>query len=333
MKYIKTDFKVPYYNMAFENYVMNNDKFDDDYFFFYIHVPSIIVGKHQNTIEEINSEYVKKNNIIVARRNTGGGAVYHDEGNLNFSFITTKKDDIKEIDFEKYTTPVIKALKKLGIDAVLSGRNDILVDGKKISGNAQCMNKKKVLHHGTIMFDVNVEALVNALNVSDIKITSKAIKSVRSRVLNIKDMINRDMDIYEFKDFILNEIYNNEDIDEYILSKEDIENIEKLVKEKYGTWDFNYGYSPKFTIKNKKKIEGVGIIDIMLDIKNGLINDINISGDYFSVKETKELEDNLKGIRYKKEDVFKLLSNINISDYIINIKNDNFIKILFNEKD
>lgn len=332
MKYIKTDFNIPYYNMAFENYIMTNDKFDDDYFFFYIHVPSIIVGKHQNTIEEINSEYVEKNNIIVARRNTGGGAVYHDEENLNFSFITTKKDDIKEIDFKKYTTPIINALKKLGVNAILSGRNDILVDGKKISGNAQCMNKKKVLHHGTIMFDVNVEALVNALNVSDIKITSKAIKSVRSRVVNIKDMINKNMDIYEFKEFILNEIFENSKIDEYILSKEDNENIENLVKEKYGTWEFNYGYFPKFTIRNKKKIDDVGIIEIMLDIKEGIINDITISGDFFSVKDVSDLENKLKGIKYKKEDLGKILNNINVSDYIANIKNDEFNNIIFNIK-
>lgn len=329
MKYIKTRWNIPYYNMAFENYVMNNDDFKDDYVFFYIHSPSIIVGKHQNTIEEINSKYVKDNDIIVARRNTGGGAVYHDEGNLNFSFITTKKEDENEIDFKKYTLPIINALKKLGVDAYLSGRNDILVDGKKISGNAQGLNKNKVLHHGTLMFNVDVEALVNSLNVSQMKIESKAIKSVKSRVLNIKDVLDIKMDIYQFKDFILDEIFSEMDMEEYRLTDEDYENIEKLVKDKYGTWEFNYGYSPKFSIKNKKKFESSGLIEVMLDVKSGIIEDIKLSGDYFSVKETDELEEKIKGLNYKEDDIGSLLETIKLDDYITNIKNEEFISLIF----
>ncbi|MFR6312341.1 lipoate--protein ligase [Anaerofustis stercorihominis] len=329
MKYIKTRWNIPYYNMAFENYVMNNDDFKDDYVFFYIHSPSIIVGKHQNTIEEINSKYVKENDIIVARRNTGGGAVYHDEGNLNFSFITTKKEDENEIDFKKYTLPIINALKKLGVDAYLSGRNDILVDGKKISGNAQGLNKNKVLHHGTLMFNVDVEALVNSLNVSQMKIESKAIKSVKSRVLNIKDVLDIKMDIYQFKDFILDEIFSEMDMEEYRLTDKDYENIEKLVKDKYGTWEFNYGYSPKFSIKNKKKFESSGLIEVMLDVKSGIIEDIKISGDYFSVKETDELENMINGFNYREDDIKSLLETIKLDDYITNIKNEEFISLLF----
>lgn len=329
MKYIKTRWNIPYYNMAFENYVMNNDDFKDDYVFFYIHSPSIIVGKHQNTIEEINSKYVKDNDIIVARRNTGGGAVYHDEGNLNFSFITTKKEDENEIDFKKYTLPIINALKKLGVDAYLSGRNDILVDGKKISGNAQGLNKNKVLHHGTLMFNVDVEALVNSLNVSQMKIESKAIKSVKSRVLNIKDVLDIKMDIYQFKDFILDEIFSEMDMEEYRLTDKDYENIEKLVNDKYGTWEFNYGYSPKFSIKNKKKFESSGLIEVMLDVKSGIIEDIKISGDYFSVKETDELENMIKGLNYREDDIKSLLETIKLDDYITNIKNGEFISLLF----
>lgn len=329
MKYIKTRWNIPYYNMAFENYVMNNDDFKDDYVFFYIHSPSIIVGKHQNTIEEINSKYVKDNDIIVARRNTGGGAVYHDEGNLNFSFITTKKEDENEIDFKKYTLPIINALKKLGVDAYLSGRNDILVDGKKISGNAQGLNKNKVLHHGTLMFNVDVEALVNSLNVSQMKIESKAIKSVKSRVLNIKDVLDIKMDIYQFKDFILDEIFSEMDMEEYRLTDKDYENIEKLVKDKYGTWEFNYGYSPKFSIKNKKKFESSGLIEVMLDVKSGIIEDIKISGDYFSVKETDDLEDMIKGLNYREDDIKSLFKTIKLDDYITNIKNEEFISLLF----
>jgi len=330
MKYIKTRWNIPYYNMAFENYVMNNEKLNDDYVFFYIHSPSIIVGKHQNTIEEINSKYVKEKDIIVARRNTGGGAVYHDEGNLNFSFICTKRENENEIDFKKYTMPIISALKKLGIDAYLSGRNDILVDGKKISGNAQGMNKNKVLHHGTLMFNVNVEALVEALNVSQMKIESKAIKSVKSRVLNIRDVLDIKMDIYEFKKFILDEIFNEIDMEEYVLTDEDYKNVDELVKNKYGTWDFNYGRSPKFSIRNKNKFEKAGLIEVMLNVKDGIIYDINIIGDYFSVKETYELEKLIKGKRYKEEDIREFLNTIDLNGYILNLSNEEFVSLIFN---
>ena len=326
MKYIKTDWNIPYYNMAFENYVMNSEKFSDDYVFFYIHVPSIIIGKHQNALEEINQSYVRDKGIIVSRRNTGGGAVYHDGGNLNYSFIVNRKDS-SGIDFEKYTAPVVAALRKLGIDASLSGRNDIMAMGRKISGNAQGHNRRKILHHGTLLFDVDIEAMVNALNVSRMKIESKAIKSVRSRVLNIREHLEKDMDIHEFRDFILSEIAGNEDLSEYVLDSEDIEKVEKLVREKYSTWDFNYGYSPKFSVTGKKRIDAVGIVEAGVSVKNGKIDDIAFSGDYFSEREG--LENLLKGVRFSEESIRKALSGIDVSSYISGLDTENLVSIIF----
>ena len=170
----------------------------------------------------------------------------------------------------------------------------------------------------------------SALNVNKVKIESKAIKSVRSRVCNIKDKINREIDIYDLRDLILDEIFASMDIQLYELDEEDIKNIENLVKEKYGTWEFNYGYSPAFTAKNKIKIEGCGLIEAVMNVKEGRIKNINIRGDYFSLKETSELENILTGLRYKKEDVEDVFKDIDIGEYILNITNKDFISLLFN---
>lgn len=326
MKYIKTNWNIPYYNMAFEYYILNNPQFNDNYVFFYIHSPSVIIGKNQNTAQEINEKYIRENNICVARRNTGGGSVYHDEGNLNFSFIFQKEDN-NGIDFKKYTLPVINALNELGVDCTLSGRNDILLDGKKISGNAQCQNKEKVLHHGTLMYDVNIENMVNALNVSELKIQSKAIKSVKSRVCNIKDYMKTDMDIFEFKDFLLNSFYKNTPIEEYILTKEDIDEVEKSVKNKFSTWEYNYGLSPKYKINKKKKFD-CGLIYADYNIENGYITDIKIYGDYFSLKETYELENMLKNKKINYNCLLEFVKTINITDYINSITNEEFVSLL-----
>ena len=327
MKYIKTDWDIPYYNMAFENYVMNNDAFDEDYVFFYIHRPSIIVGKHQNTIAEINEKYVREHGIIVSRRNTGGGAVYHDEQNLNYSFIFNKKGREEGIDFSRYCEPIIRALGKLGVEAELSGRNDILVAGKKISGTAQGHNSKKILHHGTLLFNVDVEAMVNSLNVSEAKIESKAIKSVRSRVVNLSERLGDDMDILKFRDFLLEEIFEGEPVEEYVLTDEDLAAVEKLVEEKFSTWEYNYGYSPKFRISNHGRIEGAGEIEIGISVKEGRVTDMKITGDFFSVKEG--LEDIFIGRQFRIEDFRDALKDVDINEYISGVTEDDFLGIIF----
>ncbi|HCX64921.1 MAG TPA: lipoate--protein ligase, partial [Eubacteriaceae bacterium] len=204
MKYIKTNWNIPYYNMALEEYLMQEMP-KDDYVFFYIHSPSIIIGKHQNTIEEINQEYVNENNIFISRRLSGGGAVYHDEGNLNFSFVM--KAENKDINnFKKFTQPIILALKELGIESELSGRNDLTIDGKKFSGNAQYARKGRLLHHGTLLFDSTMSNLSKSLNVKELKIKSKGVKSVKSRVTNIKPYLKEDYSIFDFKNYLINYI-------------------------------------------------------------------------------------------------------------------------------
>ena len=193
MLYIRNETTNPFYNLAMEEYLFNlNDK--TDYLLLWRNEPTIVIGKHQNTIEEINSDYVREKQIHIVRRITGGGAVYHDLGNLNYSLII-KSDYEGGYDFRKFTLPIVKALERLNIKAEQSGRNDITIDGKKFSGNAQFVSKGKLLHHGTLLFDSEMEELAKALKVSKDKIESKGIKSVRSRVTNIKEFLQDDIGI------------------------------------------------------------------------------------------------------------------------------------------
>lgn len=326
MKYIKTDWSVPYWNMAFEDYLMNTPEFDDDYVFFYIHQPSIIIGKHQNTHAEINAAYVKEHDIIVARRISGGGAVYHDRGNLNFSFVFRRREG-QMIDFEKYTLPVIESLKELGIQSELSGRNDILIDGKKFSGNAQLMNKTKVLHHGTLMFDVDIEALVNALNVSQLKIESKAIESVRSRVANLKDYLTEEMDIESFREHLIRSFYRNVDFEEYVLTPHDLAEVQKRVEETYSAWEHNYGASPDFAITKRKKYDA-GIVEAHIDVTDGRIEAIRIYGDFFFSGSISELENALIGAKFSEEGIAERLAEISFDNVIVNLKRADFIDLL-----
>ena len=326
MKYIKTDWSIPYWNMAFEDYLMNTASFDDDYVFFYIHKPSIIVGKHQNTYAEINETYVKEHEIIVARRISGGGAVYHDGGNLNFSFVFRRREG-EMIDFQKYTLPVIAALKELGIESELSGRNDILIDGKKFSGNAQLMNKTKVLHHGTLMFDVDIEALVNALNVSQLKIESKAIESVRSRVANLKDSLSTEITIDAFREHLIRSFYQNVDFEEYRLTEHDLAETEKRVLEKYGTWEHNFGASPDFAITKRKKYDA-GIVEAHINVSEGVIEAIKIYGDFFFTGSIEELEHNLIGAQFSEDGIGRRLDEIAFDNVIVNLKRAELIDLL-----
>ncbi len=325
MKYIKTNWGIPYYNFALEEYLMNEAP-EDSYLFFYIHRPSIIVGKHQNTIEEINKEFVEEKGIIVARRLSGGGAVYHDEGNLNFSFVQ-KAQEQEFNNFEKFTRPIINALKELGVEAELSGRNDILVDGKKISGNAQYYKKGRILSHGTLLFDADMTNLSKALKVKDLKIKSKGIKSVRSRVTNIKEHMEKDMSIIELKDYILDYISNNEDISEYVLNESELEKINEAAKNKFSTWDWNWGNSPEYEIQKINKFP-CGLIDIRLNIKNGKIKDCKIYGDFFTKRNIEELEGILCNKTYEKESIKNQLKTINLSDYFHGLDLEEFVEFL-----
>lgn len=321
----------PRINLAIEEYALKYLDVDQfTYLLFYINEPSIIIGKHQNTVEEIHVDYVRENHIHVVRRLSGGGAVYHDLGNLNFSFIT--KDDGKSFsNFQKFTDPVIKALHKLGVQAELSGRNDILVDGKKISGNAQFSTKGRMFSHGTLMFDVKLEDVVKALNVKKEKIESKGIKSVRSRVANIKDYLtNPEMTIQEFRQFLLEHIFaGHSEIPQYTLTEKDWETIYQIRNEHYGNWDWNYGESPEFNLQQSKRFP-IGTIDVRLNVgEKSIISGCKIYGDFFGIGNVSDIEERLLGVRYDRDSLEKALADIDLTLYFGKVSKEEFLDLLY----
>lgn len=318
-------------NLALEEYVLKNFGTEDTYLLFYINEPSIIIGKNQNTIEEINTNYVDEKGINVVRRLSGGGAVYHDLGNLNFSFIT-KDDGDSFHNFAKFTKPVTDALKKLGVQAELKGRNDIVAgDGRKISGNAQFSTRGRMFSHGTLMLDSEIENVVSALNVKMEKIQSKGIKSIRSRVANISEFMDEKISMEEFKSLILRYIFDVGDVNavpEYKLTEQDWDNVYQLSEERYGNWDWNYGKSPAFNIQQSHKFPA-GTIDIRLDVKKGNIDNCKIFGDFFGVGDVSDIENRLINTRYEREPIEETLDDLDIKHYFGNISKEEFVNLIY----
>ncbi|MBC2304960.1 lipoate--protein ligase [Listeria booriae] len=322
--------KDPTINLAVEEFILTELDLDEPVLLFYINQPSIIIGRNQNTIEEINTEYVAKNNIKVVRRLSGGGAVYHDEGNLNFSFIT-KDDGDSFHNFAKFTQPIVEALKKQGVNAELKGRNDLLIDGFKVSGNAQFATKGKMFSHGTLMLDLNLDNVVASLKVRKDKIESKGIKSVRSRVANISEFMEQKMTTEEFRDLLLLDLFdveNVKDVKEYVLTEADWEKIHAISEKRYNNWDWNYGKSPKFNLERTKRFP-VGGIDVRLDVVKSVIADVKIFGDFFGVGDVTEIEDKLRGVNYDRKAIETALQGVDIKHYFGNITLGDFLDLIY----
>jgi lipoate---protein ligase len=317
----------PWFNLATEEFVLKN--FEEDSFMLWRNAPSIIVGKHQNTLAEINLDYVKKNNIKVVRRLSGGGAVFHDLGNINFTFIK-KGDNGNLIDFKKYTEPILEVLLKMGINARFEGRNDLTIDGKKFSGNAEHIWKNRVLHHGTLLFSAHMANLSEALNADPLKFQDKAVKSVRSRVTNISEHLKEPMDVMAFAGMIQDHIVDKyPDARFYDLTDEDHAKILDLVATKYGTWDWNFGYSPEYNFKKILRTDNSGTIEFDLDVHDGVIRAVKIFGDYFNKFDTEDIEHALRGVNHEDEAIRIALSAFNIGDYFANLTLDEFMKGVF----
>ncbi len=327
MIFIENNNTNPYLNHAIEDYILK--KFKEDCFMLWRNEPCILIGKNQNTMSEINTDYVEKHNLPVVRRMTGGGAIFNDLGNLNFTFISSNVGN-RFADFSKFTYPIINAMKNIDINAELSGRNDLIIDGRKFSGNAQYNYKNKILHHGSILFSASMNDLTAALKVKEIKFQDKAVKSVKSRVTNISEHLKTSMDVVQFKEFLIKSVMEQQEQAKYYeLTEEDWVQIKKVSEEKYATWQWNYGHSPKFNYFNEKKFLG-GIVQANINVEKGLINNIKLHGDFFSECDIVELEQALIGVKYEEKDIRDTLSKMVVEKYMININADNLIQVMFN---
>ena len=299
MIFIKNKITDVYFNLAMEEYIFEKFK-EDEVFMLWINEPSVVIGKHQNLIEELNMKYCFENNIKIARRLSGGGTVVHDFGNLNYTYITNTTGDTA-LDFKEFLKPMYNALLNLNIDAHISPRNDFRVLEKKICGHSQFMRKKRVLHHGCILFDSNLNNLRNALNVENKKIISKSAKSVKSSVANLKEISKLDYEISDFLEKLKNEILKTqENFEIYELTKEDILKIEKIKSEKYATKDWIYGQSPKCTfILDEER-------DYTVEIEGGRIEKINIGYD--------NKFESLIGLYFEYEEIKNKIDELNIKD-------------------
>jgi lipoate-protein ligase A len=334
MIFVPNDLRDPRVNLAIETFLLQEMAIDEPILLFYINEPSIIIGRNQNTIEEINKEYVDEKGIHVVRRFSGGGAVYHDEGNLNFSFIMP--DDGNSFrDFEKVTKPIIQALHDMGVEgAQLKGRNDLVINDMKFSGNAMYATNGRMFAHGTIMFDSDVNEVVNSLKVRKDKIESKGIKSIRSRVTNIKPFLpneNQEMTTEEFSQEVLLKIFgvnSVEAIKTYTLTDNDWEKVKAISEKYYANWDWNYGKSPAFDIERRKRFP-IGSIEVRLNVAEGKITDAKIYGDFFGLGEVKDVEDALVGTKYEKNALKEVVDTIDVKKYFGNSETNDLFELIY----
>lgn len=318
----------PWYNLALEEYYLRgSSEATGDIVSLWQNDKSVIVGRHQNTLKEVNYRFADENEIKIARRMTGGGAVYHDLGNLNFTYITTC-DSSGSVDFKKFAYPVVEALSCYGLNPELSGRNDILLDGKKISGTAQACVGKRLLFHGTLLFDINVENAGQSLNVKADKIEAKGVESVKSRITNIKPYLPAGCSVRDLKESILASFAKSRDFSVRAVSLEDEEQIVELKNRKYATEEWIFGESSKGNFHNQRRFRG-GEVEIFMDVENGVIKSCRINGDFLGVCDIRDFEMSLIGANYQVSNIKQILSVTEIQRYFGSISADELLECVF----
>lgn len=320
--YLETGSTDPRYNLAFEEYILNHRR-EGDYLILWQNASSVIVGRNQNTVREVNSDYAREHGIRVVRRITGGGAVYHDLGNLNYSFICDA-GDTEQRTAARFTQPVTAALAALGLDAQASGRNDILVSGCKVSGTAAHVLRGRILHHGTLLFDSDGDTIVKVLTPDPLKLQSKGIASVKSRVGNIRGFLPRDMTLQEFWNYLKTAL-SGSGFTPGGITEEEHRQILALKAAKYDTWEWNYGSSPNFQLCCKDRWDG-GILEVHLSVEHGRIAAVRIFGDFMALTPCDALEQALIGCPYRKDAIAKAIAGIPLHECLGSITTAEFLQ-------
>ena len=322
MQYLKTNSFDSAYNLAFEEYAFERLDPRESYLMLWQNENTIVVGRHQNTAAEINADYVRTHGVKVVRRLSGGGAVYHDLGNLNFTFIMDQEG--AKLDFELFTRPVLRALAQLGVQAELSGRNDLTIAGRKFSGNAQYARRGRVMHHGTLMFDSRLDTLTQALRPSDSKLEGKAVQSVRSRVTNIREHTDSTME--DFRAALLTALFPK-GLAAQPLSESALAEIDALRREKYDTWDWTYGQSPPYTQRREARFP-FGSVELLLDVRGGYIHTAKFYGDFFGETDITALEQALTGVRPAPEAVADAVRALDVGRFISGMTVEHLLQLL-----
>ena len=326
MYYIRSTSHDAAFNLALEQYVFDRLDRGHSYMMLWRNANAVIIGKHQNTAGEISAAYVKEHNIQVVRRLSGGGAVYHDLGNVNFTFITGAEGE--GFDFALFCRPVAQVLRSLGADVLISGRNDMTIKGMKFSGNAQYIKQGRIMHHGTILFDSDLSVLSKALTVSPDKIESKGIKSASSRVTNVRPHLTEDCGAERFMDILeaaLAEQFGAQALPPGQISMDE---VRRLQTEVYSAWEWNYGVSPAYRIRRKRRFEGAGEIEARMEVSGGRITALAFFGDFFAVRERSALADMLTGVQLRESSLAEALREVPVDEYFRNLRKEDFIALL-----
>lgn len=316
----------PRVNLALEEYLLRHVDNPEPLVLFYVNEPSVIIGRNQNTLEEIDPDYVQARGIHVVRRLSGGGAVYHDLGNLNFSFVTQGRTDLHN--FARFTEPVIAVLRDFGIDAELRGKSDIYANGKKISGNAQYATTQRMFSHGTLLFDTDLGEMLRSINPRRAQIESKAVQSVRSAVVNIRELLPGDMTIGELKGALLQGIFAENVPPSLPLADADWAEVQRLADARYRTWEWNIGRSPQFNVQKSERLS-VGKIDARIQVGQGRIQSVRFFGDFNGERPVAELENLLMGVPYERDQLLAALEGVDCSALLGPMSTEDFVDFLY----
>ena len=328
MVFLDSPFTGAAFNLAMEEYAFSCLSRGEEYFMLWQNDSSVILGKHQNAQEEVNLPYAKAQGIPVVRRLSGGGAVYHDLGNLNFTWITDGESP--HLPMERFTQPLLTACRSFGINARIDGRNDVTVDGRKFSGGAGYQQDGRTMHHGTVLISSDLKVMARVLTPSMDKIRSDSARSVPSRVINLADRCSG-LTVQAFAGELRRQVLGPGTPRHYRWTPEDLRRIEELCQTRYDTWDWNFGHFPEYQVERRRRVEDCGTVQVGMQVVGGKIADISITGDFFGARPVGELERSLRGRPLRYDALLPLLTQLEVGRYLFGMPPEIFASLLCGE--